>query len=128
MADDAVDDHKGRPYGSLTLEAMEGIEDTTAPRRSQKTATMKLVVLLSSVLTIVFLISFFFSEQGISELQRARQRVSDLNAEIARLEAENQRLRAEIESLRKSTFAVERIAREDLAMSKPGETVYMLPK
>lgn len=91
-------------------------------------ATLKLVVLLSSVLTIVFFISFFFSEQGISELQRSRQRVGDLKADITRLEQENQRLRAEIDSLRKSTFAVERIAREDLGMSKPGETVYMLPK
>jgi cell division protein FtsB len=92
------------------------------------TTTLKLVILLSSVLTIVFFISFFFSEQGISELQRSRQRVGDLKAEIARLEQENERLRAEIDSIRKSTFAVERIAREDLGMSKPGETVYMLPK
>ena len=88
---------------------------------------MKVVILLSSVLTIVFLISFFFSEQGISESHRSRKRVDDLRAEIKKLEAENQRLKAEIESLKKSTFVVERIAREDLGMSKPGETVYMLP-
>jgi hypothetical protein len=29
--------------------------------------------------------------------------------------------------VKKSTFAVERIAREDLSMSKKGEIVYMLP-
>ena len=37
-------------------------------------------------------------------------------------------LRAEIDSVRKSTYAVERIAREDLGMSKKGEVVYMLPR
>lgn len=96
---------------------------------SHKTkATIRVVFLLSAVLTLVFLISFVFSEEGISELQRARKRVDDLQAQISRLQAENARLRWEIESLKRSTFAVERIAREDLGMSKPGEIVYMLPR
>jgi cell division protein FtsB len=97
------------------------------PKRAPRAAALKVIVLLSSVVTIVFLISFFFSEQGISELQRSRNRVNDLKAEIHRLELQNQRLKNEIESMKRSTFAVERIAREDLGMSRPGETVYMLP-
>jgi len=88
---------------------------------------MRVVLLLSGVLTIVFLISFVFSEEGISELQRSRQTVSELRVEIERLRIENQRLTAEIESLKRSTYAVERIAREDLGMSKPGEVVYIEP-
>lgn len=97
---------------------------------SRRTAqvTLKAVTLLSGVLTFVFIISFFFSDRGIAELQQARKRVNSLQADIRKLEAENARLRSEIESVRKSTFAVERIAREDLAMSKKGEIVYMLPK
>jgi len=90
--------------------------------------TLKAVVLLSGVLTLVFLISFVFSDRGLPELQHARARVGDLRANISRLETDNARLRAEIESVKKSTYAVERIAREDLGMSRSGETVYMLPK
>ncbi|HET7435471.1 MAG TPA: septum formation initiator family protein [Thermoanaerobaculia bacterium] len=90
--------------------------------------TFKAVVLLSSVLTVVFLVSFFFSDRGIAELQHARTRVSALRSDIHRREAENARLRAEIESVKKSSYAVERIAREDLGMSKKGEIVYMLPR
>ncbi|HEX8171863.1 MAG TPA: septum formation initiator family protein [Thermoanaerobaculia bacterium] len=90
--------------------------------------TFKAVILLSSALVIVFTISFFFSDRGLPELQHSRARVDQLRSEIARLEAENARLRAEIDSVRKSSYAVERIAREDLGMSRPGETVYMLPK
>lgn len=75
---------------------------------------------------MVFLISFVFSEQGISELQRSRSRVQSLESEIARLRSENDRLAIEIESLRRSTFVVEKIAREDLGMSKPDEIVYLL--
>jgi len=79
-------------------------------------------------LTAVFLISFFFSDRGIAELQHARTRVGDLHRDIYRLESDNARLRAEIESVKRSTYAVERIAREDLGMSRRGEVVYMLPK
>lgn len=70
----------------------------------------------------------FFRHTGIGELQSARQRVAALHAGITRAEAENARLRADIESVKRSTFEVERIAREDLAMSRRGEIVYMLPK
>ena len=86
--------------------------------------TIRAVVLLSGVLTVVFLVSFMFSEEGIAELRQAQQRVDTLRSEIRHLEEENARLEAEIENLRDSSFAVERIAREDLGMSKPGEIVY----
>jgi cell division protein FtsB len=101
---------------------------STHDSRRATQVTLRVVVLLSGVLTIVFLISFFFSDRGIVELQQARVRVSDLRSDIKRLEADNARLRAEIESVKKSSYAVERIAREDLGMSKKGEVVYMMPK
>lgn len=91
-------------------------------------ATIRVVFLLSAVLTLVFLISFIFSQEGISELQRARRQVDDLRREITQLQSENVRLKKEIDSLRRSTFVVERIAREDLSMSKPGEVVYVFPR
>lgn len=105
---------------------MTAAVSTHDARRNAK-VTSKAALLLSGVLTLVFVISFLFSEQGISDLQRSRRRVQDLRADIARLNSENEQLSREIESLKRSTFAVERIAREDLNMSKPGETVYMLP-
>lgn len=101
---------------------------STHDARRATQVTLKFVGLLSTVLTLVFLISFVFSDRGLPELQHARTRVDGLRADIAHLEAENARLRAEIDSVKRSTYAVERIAREDLGMSKKGETVYMLPK
>jgi len=101
---------------------------STHDSRRATQVTLKAVMLLSGVLTLVFLISFVFSDRGLPELQHARTRVSELRTNIARLETDNARLRAEIDSVKKSTYAVERIAREDLGMSKRGEVVYMLPK
>lgn len=106
---------------------MPAAVSTHDPRRVTQ-VTLKAVMLLSAVLTIVFLISFFFSDRGMSELQQARHRVADLESDIRKLQAENARLRSEIESVKKSTYAVERIAREDLSMSRKGEVVYMLPR
>jgi cell division protein FtsB len=101
---------------------------STHDSRRATQVTLKAVTLLSGILTFVFLISFFFSDRGIAELQHARKRVGDLRADITRLESENARLQAEIDSIRRSTYAVERIAREDLGMSKKGEVIYLMPK
>ncbi len=101
---------------------------TVPDARRATQVTLKVVILLAGVLCVVFAVSFFFSDRGLHELQHARSRVATLHASIARVEAENARLRAEIESVKKSSYAIERIAREDLGMSKKGEVVYMLPK
>ena len=101
---------------------------STHESRRATQVTLKAVVLLASVMVVVFAISFVFSDRGLPELQHARTHVAELRANIARIEAENERLRAEIESVKRSSYAVERIAREDLGMSRKGEIVYMLPK
>lgn len=88
---------------------------------------VKVGMLILSLFAGAAIVSFF-RNTGIGELQSARQRVAALNADITRAEAENARLRADIESVKRSTFEVERIAREELAMSRRGEIVYMLPK
>lgn len=90
--------------------------------------TFKAVTLVAGILGVLFISSLLFSGRGTAELQLSRKRVADLQAEIRHLQAENARLHAEIESVRRSTYAVERIAREDLGMSKRGEIVYLLPK
>lgn len=94
-------------------------------KKTTRTA-LKAVAVLSVVLTLVFVLSFFFSEQGISELQASRRRVQALQADIDRLKAENERLREATVDLRESTFTAESMAREDLGMSKPGEVVYVI--
>jgi cell division protein FtsB len=110
-----------------TLAPVRPSVSTHESRRATQ-VTLKAVVLLAGVLIVVFAVSFFFSDRGLHELQHARARVATLHAEIAKLDADNARLRSEIDSVRKSSYAIERIAREDLGMSRKGETIYMLPK
>ena len=116
-------------HGRIICATLRPVSSSVSTHESRRTTqvTLKVVVLLASVLCVVFAISFVFSDRGLPELQNARTRVADLRANITRLESENARLRAEIESVKKSSYAIERIAREDLGMSKKGETVYMFP-
>jgi cell division protein FtsL len=106
------------------------VSEPAAPRekRLSMRTTIRVVLLLSAVLTLIFLFSFMFSEEGIHQLQGSRKRVADLQSEIDRLRAENAKLASEIANARASNFAIERVAREDLGMSRPGEIVYVLPR
>lgn len=100
---------------------------TRDPRRVTH-VTLKMAVMVTGIFLVLGVLSLFFSRRPTSERQQSQQRVERLRTEIASLQVENARLRAEIDSVRKSTYAVERIAREDLGMSKKGEVVYMLPR
>lgn len=85
-------------------------------------------MLVAGAVGSIFIVSLVFSGRGTVELQQSRKRVAHLQADIKQLETENARLRSEIDSVRRSTYAVERIAREDLGMSKRGEVVYLITR
>jgi len=105
---------------------MQPAASTRSPRRATQTIR-RIAVVLVAILVVAGAASLFVTGRATAELQQSRKRVDSLNAEIRQLEKENARLRAEIDSVKKSTFAVERIAREDLGMSRKGGVIYLLP-
>ena len=100
---------------------------TRAPRRAAS-AIRRIAVIVVAVVAFGGIASLFFTGRATSELQQSRKRVESLNAEVQALENENVRLRAEIDSVKKSTYSVERVAREDLGMSRKGEVIYLLAR
>jgi cell division protein FtsB len=106
---------------------MQPAVSTRSPRRATQ-AIRRIAVILVAILALGGIASLFVTGRATSELQQSRMRMESLNAEIRQLEKENARLRAEIDSVKKSTYAVERIAREELGMSKRGEVIYLLPR
>ncbi len=65
-------------------------------------------------------------EEGVMHVFRERTRLQELSHSVEGLRAENERLRGEIRALREDPRAVERLAREDLGLSKEGEIVFIL--
>jgi cell division protein FtsB len=114
-----------RDVSSDTVIVLKPAPTRRDPRKAAR-ATLRVVLLVSAVLTIVFVVSFVFSEEGISELDRSRRNIQRLEQEIRQLEAENEVLRKQLRTLDESTFPIEKIAREDLGMVLDRETVYLL--
>ena len=65
-------------------------------------------------------------EEGVMHVFRERSRLQELSHSVTSLRDENNRLRAEIKALRGDARAVEKLAREDLGLSKEGEIVFIL--
>ena len=106
---------------------MQPAVSSRAPRRAAQ-AIRRTAVTLVALLVVGGVASLFFTGRATSELQQSRKRIESLSTEVRLLEKENARLRADIDSVKKSTYTVERVAREDLGMSRKGEVIYLLAK
>jgi cell division protein FtsB len=69
-----------------------------------------------------------FGENGLLHLRRLRADVEALHRDVQALEVENERLSRAIVELRSDPAAIERIAREDLGLVRPGERVLRFPR
>jgi cell division protein FtsB len=74
-------------------------------------------ILLLSILTAV-------GERGALHLWRLRQEKTQLDVETHRLQKENESLRQRISKLRNDNYYLEKQAREDLNLVRPGEIIY----
>ena len=82
---------------------------------------LSVVIILLGIYLIISL------SQDLWKLLEARERIARERQEVAKLEQEQQGLASRLEEVMSEEF-VEREAREKLLMSKPGETVVLLPE
>jgi len=93
----------------------------------EATRTGRKAFLLASFLALIALVvGSLFGNRGMLRLVEQRQRAQVLAERVAELRADNARLAAEIRALRREPRAVERVAREQLGLARPGETVFVL--
>jgi len=83
---------------------------------------------LASAGLVVLVAVAVFGDHGVVQLWRLRTEVQTLHQEVAVLEAENQRLSRAITDLRENPLVIERIAREELGLVRPGERVLRFPR
>jgi cell division protein FtsB len=112
---------------------MSPVRSKTAPRSAEtRTETADVSLKRKALSLALFLIvaasmlNALFGDRGLLELLRARQEIESLDREIATLRTQNQGLLGEIRDLKTSPLAVERLARENLALVKPGEIVLLI--
>lgn len=84
----------------------------------------KLVFALAAVGTAFIIFLTLFGRRSLIEVYALKRKIQDRSEEIAFYEKKNQEIREQIENLKHDPFTVEQIAREELGLVRPGETVY----
>jgi cell division protein FtsB len=87
---------------------------------------MKAWALGTALALIALTVGSVFGDRGILNLVGKRRQVEALRGELEGLRAENARLSSEIVALRTSPRAIERLAREQLGLARPDETVFLI--
>lgn len=83
---------------------------------------------LTLVAALALLALPFFTEGGLATYFKLQRDRDDLRQEVEQLQAEADSLARAIDELEQDPAALERIAREDFNMRKPGEEVLLLIK
>jgi len=82
-------------------------------------------VLIFLMAFLIFLtLASFLGDRGLPRLYRLYKTRADLEAEIVRLKGVTSALEQEVASLERDPERIERIAREELGLVRPGEVVY----
>ena len=86
----------------------------------------RLLRLALVLITFVVLTDSLVGEKGLLATIRARREYSELEARIERTRAENARLREVARSLREDPETIEELARRELGLIRPGETLFII--
>jgi cell division protein FtsB len=80
------------------------------------------------LLTVAMLLLAIFNERGLLQVHARANKLTAIETEISRLEAENKQLNGDIQALRSDRATIEKFAREELKLVKPGEIVLVTPE
>ena len=80
------------------------------------------------LLTVAMLLLAVFNDKGLIEVRAQAKKLSTIESEISKLDTENKQLSSDIQGLRSNPNAIEKIAREELKLVKPGEIVLVTPE
>jgi cell division protein FtsB len=87
---------------------------------------LRWLALILIALLIGLQIKLWVGDGGMRDLRAIRARVSEQQAENARLKLRNDALHADVEDLKHGRDAVEARARSQLGLIKPGEVFYQV--
>jgi cell division protein FtsB len=68
-----------------------------------------------------------FGGHGLLAMRRTQMQMQELRGQVDRLHQENNDLNRQVQALRTDPKAVERIAREEMGLARPGEMIIRLP-
>jgi len=98
------------------------------PGSLQRYVRRRIGFFVCGFLTLGILLLAVFKDKGWLDVRARAKQLKSIESQVHDIEAENQRLTDEIQALRTDPGAIEKIAREQLKLVKPGEVVIILPE
>jgi cell division protein FtsL len=81
---------------------------------------------LLGLFVVLLLIHNIFGAHGFVALRRTQKEIEKVQKDIDRLNSENLQLQDDVKSLRTDPHRIEKIARDELFLAKPGEIIINL--
>jgi cell division protein FtsB len=82
--------------------------------------------LASFIALVALVVAALFGDRGMLHLIAQKQKAESLAREIEELRSLNQKLATEIAALKGDPSSIEHLAREQLGLARPGETVFLI--
>jgi cell division protein FtsB len=83
---------------------------------------------LLALLILILVVHDIFGTHGYLAMRRTQQEIKKVNADIDRLNKENLQLGQEVKELKTDPHKIEKIARDELGLAKPGEVIIKIPR
>jgi cell division protein FtsB len=68
-----------------------------------------------------------FGNHGVLAMRRSQQEAREVQRQINQMNEENRRLEERVKALKTDPQAIERIAREEMGLARPGEYIFKIP-
>jgi cell division protein FtsB len=92
-----------------------------------KGAINQIALIVFGVLAVATLLLAVFNDHGLLAVYTQSQKLVAVQAEVSTIQNENKQLSAEIQALKNDPTEIEKLAREELRLVKPGEVVLVTP-
>jgi len=97
------------------------------PRKENPTFIQRNLRTILGLAILALVIHDVFGPHGFLAMRRTQFEIRQFGAEMQKLNEENQTLADEVLSLKGDPRLIERIAREEMGLAKPGEYIFKLP-
>ena len=67
-----------------------------------------------------------FGTHGVVAMRRSQEQAADIQKEIDHLNEENQKLQEHVRALKSDPAEIERVAREEMGLARPGEYIFKI--
>ena len=75
----------------------------------------------------LLLLQDIFGTHGVLAMRHSQQDAAEIRKKIDQLDAENQKLQDRVKSLKTDPASIEKIAREEMGLARPGEVIFKIP-